>query len=377
MPTFSFGCCRGRADRRDGSSTSAITAPRSIRHRPCTLRDHRRRTPFPVRDSALIRCAGRPGPRLAGAACRRAAAPDAPARPGSGHTGSMSSRNGEIGHAERLHLELQGDRAAEQQRARDGAQRMPLREDHQRHRDEAARPPSSTPPTSWRAPSERCAPAIPPSTPATNSAWYCSTLRISAGREGSRRGSRRPREGRGPSAFEEEHPPGEHGDGHGSVDERVVPEQRPGRRTAGVPRHGMRQLREPGDLAADVAPTSSALSPTPQNMRARPLASWFARRVMTRNAKIRLKSAPARRAGRDAPAAALPVCTMATKPTTAPISITPSRPRFTTPARSPITSATRRVEQRRARDDRARTGGCASVAIIARRPATARGRRRG
>ncbi len=37
----------------------------------------------------------------------------------------------------------------------------------------------------------------------------------------------------------------------------------------------------------------SALRPTPQNMRARPLASWLARRVMTRNAKIMLKSAPA------------------------------------------------------------------------------------
>ena len=85
-------------------------------------------------------------------------------------------------------------------------------------------------------------------------------------------------------------------------------------------------------------PPSSALSPTPQNMRARPVASWFARRVMTRNAKIRLKSAPA-----SAPAAtaatALPVCTMVAKAATAPISITPSRPRFTTPARSPMISA--------------------------------------
>src|SRR5262249_8671895 len=34
-----------------------------------------------------------------------------------------------------------------------------------------------------------------------------------------------------------------------------------------------------------------------------------------------------------------PVCAIAMKPVTAPISITPSRPRFTTPARSPITSA--------------------------------------
>ena len=59
---------------------------------------------------------------------------------------------------------------------------------------------------------------------------------------------------------------------------------------------------------------------------------------MTSHAKTALKAAPASAAA-STPSVALPVWTVVTKPVTAPTSITPSSPRFTTPARSLITSA--------------------------------------
>jgi hypothetical protein len=75
---------------------------------------------------------------------------------------------------------------------------------------------------------------------------------------------------------------------------------------------------------------------------ARPATIWLARRVMTRNAWISASAAPATAAIRIAIASATgagpPMFCTDQKPITAPPSIMPSTPRFSTPERSASSS---------------------------------------
>src|SRR5262249_19598862 len=76
-----------------------------------------------------------------------------------------------------------------------------------------------------------------------------------------------------------------------------------------------------------------SVTPVARNTRARPDTTWFARRVTLETACTRARSPPAAAAARS-PAATLPEPTDTAKPVSAPTSISPSRPRFRTPARS-------------------------------------------
>ena len=75
-----------------------------------------------------------------------------------------------------------------------------------------------------------------------------------------------------------------------------------------------------------------ALIPKPKNINARPLANWFARRVIIKKPRIMLASAPIIMAAKT-PKNGLPVVTVMANPVDALISKIPSKPKFTIPKR--------------------------------------------
>ena len=202
-------------------------------------------------------------------------------------------------------------------------------------------------------PSERCAPAIPPRSPATNSAWYCSRCGLRAGRERGD-GVLADRAQAQPPARREEHPPDQHGDGHRGVDQRVVLEQRGPSDRQLRRATGSRSSGRPGDLAADVRTADQRAQPDAAEHEGE-AAGELVR--PPRDDEEREDQVEERRPRAPPPRRRAPRCPCAPgrrSPSTAPISITPSRPRFTTPARSLDQLGQGRVEQRRAGEDRAR-----------------------
>ena len=185
-------------------------------------------------------------------------------------------------------------------------------------------------------PIDRCAPAIPPSAPASNRAWYCSTrgsrpaANAATGFSPTARTASPQRVEK--SAHQTATATGTAAYTRASWTNSAGPSTgrpaRPGTAISGSPAIGRPMYGAP----------TSALRPTPQNSSASPVASWLARRSTTSQAKSALKAAPASAAA-STPAAALPVFTVVANPATAPTSITPSRPRLTIPARWPMTSA--------------------------------------
>ena len=208
--------------------------------------------------------------------------------------GSMSRRNGETGTPARLELELQRDGASEEERAADGAQRLPPGEDHQRHRDEARGPPSSTRPRSGRSRARATAPAMPPSTPGDDERLVLEPVRTAPGRERGRRGSRRPRAARAPTASSKAPTRAARPAGTARVDQRVVREQR------GAEHGHVGRARGPAARAAlrsgcprNGTPTSALRARRRRTSGPGPLASWLARRPTTRYAKSMLNASPA------------------------------------------------------------------------------------
>ena len=74
-------------------------------------------------------------------------------------------------------------------------------------------------------------------------------------------------------------------------------------------------------------------NPSPNSVSASPVATWFDLRYWVMSPKSRLSPAPASAAATK-PTAGLPVLIPTANPTTAPVIIIPSTPRFSTPARS-------------------------------------------